>query len=406
MTKKFKIMAICPIDLDVKGGCTPMFWQLFKELAQMNVEIIVIPAYGKGFSSLWWKYYSNPFSSFSMLTLQRINDRLSLPLVYKQHHEVTSSVASSSSGNFSTFGAIKKFRDHFFSTSYKRALLKCIDYIWTKEKSIDAVFIFNDIFNYITWLPSYIQRKYGARVVGYSADLPTYLWREESLRLSPFYNVDLSIYDAFIVNSKGVTNRLWEMGVKNTYILNFAADPELFTPIETKKDVDVSFYAYGSNLREEAISYMITQPSKRLLQRNFSTAGRFTIDLGVSKNLGNLTFARMKDLCFRSKVNLNITRKTFAETYCSSTARLFELAAMNCCIVSNPCKGMDEWFTPNKELFLAKNEDEAMELYEWLLSSDDIRQRVGERARERVCREHTYKHRAQDFLAITRDVCK
>lgn len=47
-----------------------------------------------------------------------------------------------------------------------------------------------------------------------------------------------------------------------------------------------------------------------------------------------------------------------------------------------------------KDLVVVNNEDEAVETYQWLLTSDDERQKLGENARERIFREHTYHNRA------------
>jgi spore maturation protein CgeB len=44
---------------------------------------------------------------------------------------------------------------------------------------------------------------------------------------------------------------------------------------------------------------------------------------------------------------------------------------------------------------VVNNEDEAVETYQWLLTSDDERQKLGENARERIFREHTYHNRAE-----------
>ena len=38
----------------------------------------------------------------------------------------------------------------------------------------------------------------------------------------------------------------------------------------------------------------------------------------------------------------------------TSTSRPFELAAMECCIVSHPYKGLDKWFTKGKEIFVVE----------------------------------------------------
>jgi len=43
-----------------------------------------------------------------------------------------------------------------------------------------------------------------------------------------------------------------------------------------------------------------------------------------------------------------------------------------------------------------------IETYEWLLSEEDIRVKMGEKARQRVLREHTHVHMAKKLLDITK----
>lgn len=337
----------------------------------------------------------------------RLYNKLRQPYLERKHHEYTSAESRQENIKASPLaGTVKGLKDKCFSVSYRQYWIKYLERIWKKEKAIDAVFLFDDILMYLSWLPRYVHSYHEVPVISYSADLPTYMWNESSWHYSPFYNVDLGEYDAFIVNSEGVVDKLRKIGVSNVHVLHYGADPDLFSPIAIEKDIDVSFYGYGSNLREDAMLSMITRPSNRLKKVDFRTAGHFNLQMGLSKNIGPLSFASMKDFCCRSRINLNITRKPFAETYCSSTSRPFELAAMQSCIVSNRCDGMNKWFEPGKEILEVNNEREASEVYERLLSDDELRTKMGINARRKLCEKHTYKHRADDFLSITQKICR
>jgi len=402
MSKYPKILAICPIDLAAVGGAVPMFWQIFRHLSELGAEIIVIPIKGRAFRSLWWRYYDNPISEFSLRNLSKsIYDRIRRPINARLSYDIGSDSKKTKYLQVSPIiRLLKDFKDEFWSVSYQGPWKRRLEDVWKKEKGIDVVILFSDLVNYMDWLPKYVHRFCGVPIIAYSADLPTYLWNQETFRMSSFYNVNLSEYDAFIVNSDGVVKKLKALGVSNVYVLYFGADPDLFSPLEVKRDIDISFYGYGAHLREDAMKCMITQPSQNLKDVDFRVAGSFGIDLGLCRNIGRLNFASMKRFCCRSKIALNITRKTFAETYCSSTARPFELAAMQCCVVSNPCKGMEKWFTPSKEIFEVSDEKEAIELYQWLISSEEVRHKIGSNARQKVLQKHTYKHRANELLRI------
>jgi spore maturation protein CgeB len=75
---------------------------------------------------------------------------------------------------------------------------------------------------------------------------------------------------------------------------------------------------------------------------------------------------------------------------------------MGACIVSNPYLGIETWFEPEKEIVVVKERDEAVESYRWLLAHDSERRKIGTAARERVLREHTFRHRAQQLAEIVK----
>ena len=117
------------------------------------------------------------------------------------------------------------------------------------------------------------------------------------------------------------------------------------------------------------------------------------------KHLPYASFAKLKDYCRRSRINLLITRQAHASVYASSTARPFELAALGCAMVSNPYDGIEEWFEPNKEILIVNSAAEAIDTYCRLLADPAERCALAHRARARLLHEHTYAHRAAQFLA-------
>ena len=126
-------------------------------------------------------------------------------------------------------------------------------------------------------------------------------------------------------------------------------------------------------------------------------------------NLGSVSLLDANEYSYRrfscqTKVNLNIVRKPHATVYASAISRIFELASMGCCILSNPYNGIEEWFNVGKEVLVANNDKEINEIYSWLLTDEDARIRMGNAARQRLLNEHTHKHRAQEILDIIKSV--
>ena len=196
-----------------------------------------------------------------------------------------------------------------------------------------------------------------------------------------------------------------QMGAKNVHPLYYGVDPELVVPVEVEKDIDVSFFGYGSDFREEWMEKLITIPSWEMPEVSFAVAGgNFRIDLGKAEMVGDLSYSQWRQFCCRSKINLNVTRWSHTNVYASSTSRPFELAAFGSCIVSQPYNGIEEWFEVGKELLVVNSESEAIETYKRLLHNEEEREKIGTRARRRILKEHTFKHRARQLIDVIKGI--
>jgi spore maturation protein CgeB len=106
--------------------------------------------------------------------------------------------------------------------------------------------------------------------------------------------------------------------------------------------------------------------------------------------------------CFYSSspLTLNVTRGSMAAMgYCPS-GRLFEAAACGTALLSDWWVGLDTFFEPGKEIFIATSTSDAIAV----LRDDPERLRaVAERARERVLDSHTAEQRARRFLRLVED---
>lgn len=389
-----RLLALCSaIDLREKGGCTPFYWSLFAALSRQGIDITVIPFFGRAVQSLWWNVKKNPVSSNSLV------DLLGKPYAILNKLASKTSIAKETSDGFRSSSRVKELVVKSQERKWARLWLKSVENALSQNE-FDVVGVFCPPAHIIAKYVSSLRSKFNVPIFLYEADFPTYLFENENFRNNPYSNVDLSSFDAVIVNSEGVATKLKSIGIKKTFVLDFGADESWLSYPPQLKDIDVSFYGYGSYLREEAIKNMIKVPSKKLDDRKFVVAGNFEVDTGNAIRLGKLTNIGMKRLCSRSKISLNITRKTFAETMSSSTARLFELAAMGACTVSNACNGIEKWFQPDKEIIIVHDADEAIRTYEFLLLRQDVRESIGRNARQRFLHDHTYDQRAVEFQEI------
>jgi hypothetical protein len=380
-----KILIPCScIDLRYKLGCTPSWWQLFKSLHESGNEVIITPYLGDPVESLWWRTYCNPCSLQSKvynLFLDRKKEKSGIANRNKTVETVTNA-----------FGKL------LVHDKWERHLCSIIE----KEKDIDAVLFINIPIDHIKGIPNKIREEYGLPVAYYDGDMPTILpkyARGRGFKFNYYVNADLSEFDTFFTNSKGVVSDLENLKARNVQPLYYAIDPNLFSPVELQKSIDISFYGHGSELREKWMTDMISIPSKRFPKYKFCVGGKgFDVDLGIASKVGAMSYSSMRDFCCRSHICLNITRSSHTAIYASSTARPFELAGYGACIISHPYEGIGEWFDVNKEIVVVNNQKEIDELYQFYLDNPESALKMGQRARSRVLKDHTYVNRANSIV--------
>ncbi|MDX6489185.1 MAG: hypothetical protein QOK13_1800, partial [Gaiellaceae bacterium] len=216
-----------------------------------------------------------------------------------------------------------------------------------------------------------------------------------------YHGADPSEYDLVISNSQGGLGRLRELGARRAEAVFWGVDPELFAPAPVEKDKDVFFYGYGDKFRREWMEAMVGEPSRREPEVDFALGGGdFRGDTGAARMLGTIPYNVFPQAISSARVNLNITRRSHASVYASSSCRPFELAGCGAAIVSNPYEGIERWFEPGRELLVVSSPDEAVEAYRDLLDDPAQAEELGRRARERALDEHTYARRAEQLLEL------
>lgn len=386
-----KLLIVCStLDLKYRLGCTPSWWQLFKALHENGNEVVTIPFLGDPVESLWWRAYPNPCA----LESKAYNHLLEYRKALGARLSVRGSTGPGNGGVLNRY--IRKRWADGISTVLER------------EKDTDAVLFISVPISYLTGIAGKIRDGYSLPVSFFEGDMPIALpsfVKDSGYRFSYYEGADLSEFDAFFTNSRGVIPELEELGARNIHPLYYAADPSLFQPVPLAKDHDISFFGYGTGLREDWIRAMITDPSEAMGRARFAVGGKdMPADLGSARFIGDLSYSAFRDFCCRSRICLNITRSSHASVFASSSARPFELAAFGACIVSNPCLGMEEWFEPGRELLIVQHPGEIADVYSGLLDSEEDRARLGEAARRRVLKDHTYGERAAQLVDVIQKI--
>lgn len=387
------LVVVSSLDLRQPFSATPAWWQLLKGLYELGAEVIATPYQGAPVESLWWRAEANParwqgdaFKSLRGLARALLSARSA----EKASDRAVESVADK---------AVRKAANTLIAPLWRRHLEK----ILIRESDVDAILILTVPLNHLRGVPRYISRKFDIPIFYFDGDVPASLPNMHGFAsgFRIYQGADLSEYTAFISNSSGGGAMLRQLGAERVHTVWYGADPDVFAPVSAgAQDIDVLFYGHGREYRSEWIEQMITAPSKALSNSRFAVRGANLGDLGAAEQLPYLSFSKLREYVCRSKINLCITRGAHASVHASSSSRPFELGALGACIVANPYLGIEEWFEPEVELIVVNSTAEAIERYQHLLGNDKERLAIGRAARQRVLKQHTFRHRAAELLDL------
>jgi hypothetical protein len=388
------LIVVSSLDLTQPFSATPAWWQLLKGLYEIGVDVIAAPYQGPPIESLWWRAGDNP-AKFAGDSFKAARDLMQRFTSDSQQVQVGDADAESFSEKF-----VRRTAQTLIAPLWERYL----DRILTQQPDIDALIFLTIPLNHIVGVAHSISEKHNKPVFYFDGDVPASLpnMRGFASGFRIYQGADLSEYAAFISNSTGGEELLKQLGAKAAHTVWYAADPDVYAPLAVQEqDIDVFFFGHGKEYRAEWIEAMLAEPSRQM-DAKFAVRGTKLGDLGKTEKLPYLSFSKLREYVCRSKINLAITRGAHASLYASSSMRPFELGAMGACIVANPYMGIEAWFEPNKETIVVNSGEEALDRYRYLLSHDSERQAIGTAARERVLKQHTFRHRAQELVNIVR----
>jgi spore maturation protein CgeB len=214
-------------------------------------------------------------------------------------------------------------------------------------------------------------------------------------------------FDFYLSFTGGPTLDLLELeyGARSARPLYCAVDPAIYYPQRRAKKWVLGYLGTYSPDRQPALQRLLLTPACMLAQSHFVVAGpQYPAGVVWPPNVArieNLAPADHRGFYNSQRFTLNLTRADMRAAGYSPSVRLFEAAACGTPIISDHWNGLEEFFTPGREIYLADNAAEVVDLLRGL--SDDEIARLGARARERVLAEHTAAHRAAEFEAAVEE---
>ncbi len=387
------LVIVSSLDLTQPFSATPAWWQLLKALYEVGVDIIATPYQGPAIETPWWRAAPNPAKREGDL-FKAARDAVRKVTGVTQ----TQVEGTQLQGERLSDKAVRKIAQAVIAPRWRRH----VDRILRREPDVDAVLVITVPLNQIPGVARHIIERHNKPVFFYDGDvpasLPNFMGFATGFRI--YQGADLSEYTAFLSNSEGGKKGLLDLGAREVHTLFYGADEDLFIPVDVPQDIDAFFYGHGREYRGQWIDAMVREPSLALPQARFAVRGTRLGDLGRAQTLPYLSFSKLREYACRSKINLVITRRAHASVFASASSRPFELASLGACMVCNPYEGIETWFEPEKELIVVHSAEEAIERYRWLLGHDEARRKMGQAARERFLKEHTFRHRARQLVRI------
>ena len=178
-------------------------------------------------------------------------------------------------------------------------------------------------------------------------------------------------------------------------------DPDDYVRVAAKPEFRSALSYMGTYApdRQQKLDTLFLEPSRRRPETEFLLAGSmYPWNWHWPENVKRFDHVAPSEhpaLYSSSRLTLNITRAEMAASgYCPS-GRFFEAAACGAPIVTDWFEGLDAFFTPGKELFVA---DSAEDVLNSMDTSDEALGSMARLARQRTLDEHTGNHRAEELL--------
>ena len=191
-----------------------------------------------------------------------------------------------------------------------------------------------------------------------------------------------------------------EFGAPRAVGFHCLVDPEQYQPVaDAARRWDLGYLGTYSDDRQPALERLLLEPARRRPDLRMVVAGPgYPDDISWPANverIEHLAPAHHPAFYAAQRLTLNVTRADMVRAGWSPSVRLFEAAACAVPVVSDRWEGLDSFFVPGEEIFLADGADDVLDILDEL--DDQNRQAVGDRARRRVVAEHTAAHRARQL---------
>jgi spore maturation protein CgeB len=209
-------------------------------------------------------------------------------------------------------------------------------------------------------------------------------------------------YDLILLYGGGppVQSAYAQLGAQRTQLIYNAVDPDEYYPVtaDPARACDLLFMGNRMPDREQRVHDLFFRAAEMAPELSFVLAGSGWDDCQMPANVryvGHVPTGDHRVWNCSARVVLNINRTDMAATGFSPPTRVFEAAGCGSCVLTDTWQGIETFFAPHQEIMLASRAEEIVDHLRQ--TSVERAQAIGQAARMRVLREHTYTARATEL---------
>ncbi|MBX4952162.1 glycosyltransferase [Rhizobium binae] len=213
----------------------------------------------------------------------------------------------------------------------------------------------------------------------------------------------LPIFDTYFSFSGGdVLTRLErDYGARRALALYCSVDATRYRATGEAFRWDLGYLGTYSPDRQPTLERLLIEPARRLPHLKFAVAGpQYPQHINWPSNVERIEHLPPADhasFYSRQRFTLNVTRSDMIAAGWSPSVRLFEAAACGTPIISDAWRGLDELFSENDAIIIARRSEDVVGNLTTMTATD--RRALASAAQATVMQRHTSEVRAQELVA-------
>lgn len=193
------------------------------------------------------------------------------------------------------------------------------------------------------------------------------------------------------------------LGARHCVPIYNALDPDTHYPCPPDERFRADLAFLGNRLpdREARVDQFFFEAARRLPEKSFLLGGAGWEPWQLPANvrpIGHLSTIDHNAFNATPLAVINIARESMARIGFSPATRVFEAAGAGACLISDAWEGMELFLDPGEEVLTARDGRDVADILTGL--TPERARDIGERARSRILREHTYDRRAEAVVQL------